>query len=477
MKNWAAALSGSSSAPWRGCRAGSAGRCPPRSGSGPVGFSVMSGVKPPALDHEAGDHPVEDGAVVVAGPDVGEEVLGGLGGLVGVELDDDPALGRLQRHPRVPGRCRAHALLGGGVAGCGLFFGGAAGTRSASKQTRGAMLTFILKNSPLAMNNATDGSTGSCSGDPVGLVLAGGASSRMGRDKALLRGPGGHPAGAGGAAARAVCAEVAVADGGRGLLPGAPSLPDGPGRGPAAGILGAAAAYPGRRLLVLACDLPRVPAALLAELARPRRSTGRCRAGAAASSRSAPSTGRRRSPRSPGGSRAGGSPSTPCSRRGPPRFVLEGEELARFGEPGEIFLNLNTPEDWERYVSDRPGRAAAGPAGADLAQKIIAVDAGAVAVREGDRDGVVAHRPDRLGGDRLGRRVVDDLEAGVPLAAGAGAPAAQVLVCYSAAWPSLQVSRSRPSSGSRRASVRMGSMPRSYATRGKTRFLPACLAS
>ena len=36
----------------------------------------------------------------------------------------------------------------------------------------------------------------------------------------------------------AVCAEVAVADRGRGLLPGLPSLPDGPGGGPAAGILG-----------------------------------------------------------------------------------------------------------------------------------------------------------------------------------------------------------------------------------------------
>jgi molybdopterin-guanine dinucleotide biosynthesis protein A len=31
--------------------------------------------------------------------------------------------------------------------------------------------------------------------------------------------------------------------------------------------------------------------------------------------------------------------------------VLEGDELARFGDPAEIFLNLNTPGDWERYVA------------------------------------------------------------------------------------------------------------------------------
>ncbi|HYH44739.1 MAG TPA: NTP transferase domain-containing protein, partial [Thermoanaerobaculia bacterium] len=121
-------------------------------------------------------------------------------------------------------------------------------------------------------------------GAPVGVVLAGGASRRMGEDKALLPlGPpaaspqGGtrgteRPAGeslAAWAARRlaAVCPEVAVADRGRGLLPGLPSLSDGPGEGPAAGLLGASAAYPGRALLVLAADLPEVPAALLAGVA------------------------------------------------------------------------------------------------------------------------------------------------------------------------------------------------------------------
>jgi molybdopterin-guanine dinucleotide biosynthesis protein A len=208
------------------------------------------------------------------------------------------------------------------------------------------------------MNTATDGSTGARSADPVGIVLAGGASSRMGRDKArLVSGGESLPA----LAARrlaAVCAEVAIADGGRGLLPALTSLPDGPGRGPAAGILGAAAAYPGRWLLVLACDLPRVPAALLAELAR----FSRVETGAEAVDWAVP--------------RWSGGVEPLCALYGPAalaalaarverrRFalhslleeelavrVLEGEELAGFGEPGEIFLNLNTPEDWERYVA------------------------------------------------------------------------------------------------------------------------------
>jgi molybdopterin-guanine dinucleotide biosynthesis protein A len=219
------------------------------------------------------------------------------------------------------------------------------------------------------MNSATDGSTGPLSTEPVGIVLAGGASSRMGRDKAGLTLPGqttglSLPALAAQRLAE-VCAEVAAADGGRGLLPGLPSLPDGPGRGPAAGILGAAAAYPDRWLLVLACDLPRVPVPLLAELARavaegidwavPRWSGGGEPLCALYGPAALAALGRR-------------------VARG--RFalhsllgeelavrVLEGEDLARFGEPGEIFLNLNTPEDWKRYVATGPDAPPQAPQG------------------------------------------------------------------------------------------------------------------
>lgn len=193
---------------------------------------------------------------------------------------------------------------------------------------------------------------------PVGIVLAGGASSRMGRDKAGLE-LGGETLAAG-AARRlaAVCPEAALADRGRRLVPGLPSLPDGPGKGPAAGLLGAARAYPGRPLLALACDLPHVPVPLLAELARTFESAGADWV----------------LPRWEGG------PEPLCSLWGPRALAalearvargayalwplaeeedlavhwLEGDLLAAFGPPGELFLNVNTPEELEAARHRRP---------------------------------------------------------------------------------------------------------------------------
>jgi len=197
------------------------------------------------------------------------------------------------------------------------------------------------------MNSAWDGSTG-----PVGVVLAGGSSRRMGRDKALLPLLGETLPARAARRLAAVCPEVLIADRGRGLLPGVPSLADGPGKGPAAGLLGAASARPGRPLLVLACDLPQAPAELLAAIASmddadavlPRWSGGvepLCALyGPAALEALAARVERgllalHELPDEPGLSI---------------RF-LEEAEISRFGPPGEVFLNLNTPEDWERYVA------------------------------------------------------------------------------------------------------------------------------
>jgi molybdenum cofactor guanylyltransferase len=103
---------------------------------------------------------------------------------------------------------------------------------------------------------------------PVGVVLCGGASSRMGTDKALL-GPPGHPL-AGRVVAALIDAGVdgVVLVGGdgprlRSAVGGAADwVPDQrPGEGPLAAMATAAAARPGRDLVVCSCDLPSVTGA------------------------------------------------------------------------------------------------------------------------------------------------------------------------------------------------------------------------
>ena len=184
----------------------------------------------------------------------------------------------------------------------------------------------------------------------VGVVLAGGASSRMGRDKALLRLAGVPLAERAASKLAAVCGETLIADGGRGVLPGYASVPDEACPGPAAGILGAAAATPGRSLLLLACDLPLVPVALLELLAAtpsevdwvvPRWS-----------GRLEPLCALYRPP-----ALAALAARVACGDLAPHRLAegtdlavryLDESDLAGLGSPRTLFTNVNRPEDLER---------------------------------------------------------------------------------------------------------------------------------
>lgn len=185
--------------------------------------------------------------------------------------------------------------------------------------------------------------------EPVGVVLAGGRSSRLGRDKATLVVGGRTLAQRAADLLGGICAEVLVADRERGVVPGLRSVEDGPGRGPAAGLLGAARCAPGRPLLALACDLPRVPAALLGALAR---LAARRRADLALP----------RTPRGPEPLAAVYGPKALAAlveqvAAGEHALVsllgrtdltvafLDGEALAAFGDPADLFRNVNTPED------------------------------------------------------------------------------------------------------------------------------------
>lgn len=197
--------------------------------------------------------------------------------------------------------------------------------------------------------NGGDANTMKRSVPPVGIVLAGGASTRMGRDKARIEQGGETLAASAARRLSTVCPEVALADAGRGLLTGIPSLPDGPGKGPAAGLLGAALRFPGRPLLALACDLPRVPVPLLAELARsgpevdwavPRWAEGIEPLCALWGPRALD----RLAARVEQGRHALWS----LLEEDLEVRWLESDLLASFGAPGEMFLNVNTPEDLKR---------------------------------------------------------------------------------------------------------------------------------
>ncbi|HXU44524.1 MAG TPA: molybdenum cofactor guanylyltransferase [Thermoanaerobaculia bacterium] len=188
---------------------------------------------------------------------------------------------------------------------------------------------------------------------PVGIVLAGGLSRRLGRDKASLEVGGESLALRAARRLAEICSEVAIADAGRGSIADFPSLPDGPGRGPAAGLLGAEHAFPARSLLVLACDLPEVPAALLAEAARAEaagwgdwvvpRWRGNLEPLAALYRPRALSALRTRALRGEHALHRLAEEGALAIR------YLDEDLLRRFGDPAAMFLNLNTPDDLARW--------------------------------------------------------------------------------------------------------------------------------
>lgn len=172
----------------------------------------------------------------------------------------------------------------------------------------------------------------------------------MGRDKARLRlGDTSLVERAAGRLAEVVN-EVLVADRGLELAHGYRSVADGDGDGPAAGILGAAGLCPGRDLLVLACDLPGVPAALL-----------RCLTGTNEDDAFVPRWRRGVEPLCAlyrpaaleilaAEARAGRFALHSLLRSGSLKVrYLEDRALAAFGPPEHLFLNLNTPEDLARF--------------------------------------------------------------------------------------------------------------------------------
>lgn len=186
----------------------------------------------------------------------------------------------------------------------------------------------------------------------VGVVLAGGASRRMGHDKALLEVGGKTLVERAVEQLGKVCDTVVVAAGASRELPGFDIVADAAGHGPAAGILGAAAHFERPvDLLVLACDLPAVTAELLAALIRQ----------AEAGDWILPRWRRGIEPL--------------CSLYRPPalaalarrveqgRFALhglrsavevaylEGTALRSIGRPDDLFCNLNDRSDFERWIT------------------------------------------------------------------------------------------------------------------------------
>ncbi len=199
----------------------------------------------------------------------------------------------------------------------------------------------------------------------VGVVLAGGAGSRLGRSKAGLRLPPGSPGEPGptlvewatarlGATPR--IGEILVAGDGAAIEPPAnvrtasvTAVGDGPGAGPAAGVLGAARARSGASLLVLACDLPLAPVGLLSALASSAADLAAA-AGDVSDRWTMNLTCALWTPPALGvlASRAAGGDFRLYPLAGCSGLTIEPVAAAPFGNPDDVLLNVNTADDWDR---------------------------------------------------------------------------------------------------------------------------------
>ena len=185
-----------------------------------------------------------------------------------------------------------------------------------------------------------------------GAVLAGGASRRMGSDKALVDAPGGRPLVVVGVEAlRAAGAFEVVVVGGDGpalQALGLPWVPDHfPGEGPLGGIVTALHATRADLVVVMACDMPGVGPEVPAELVR-------ALAAAPGAGVAVAVVGDREQPL------------TACWRRSvalevltsaydagerAPRFVLAALNLVRVdGLPPAQLVDVDWPEDLRRYA-------------------------------------------------------------------------------------------------------------------------------
>lgn len=193
----------------------------------------------------------------------------------------------------------------------------------------------------------------------VGFVVAGGLSTRMGRDKALLPWEGSTLLDHAIARLAAVCGDVRILCGSarryedRGRPVVVDAIPDG---GPLAGIAAGLESAGDAAGLYLGVDLPLVTVALLAALAAledadavvpvtpggPEPLCAVYRPGCRAAVRARLAAGERK-----------------MTSFWPDVRVrtLEGDALAAFGDPRRVFLNVNAPADYPRPAGDTKERA------------------------------------------------------------------------------------------------------------------------